>query len=188
LSQALNCDTSAEPPSGLLKPRLIESAIPEIVSLAFDDKDDVGGIRIIAIQLLVALSSGSDGELLSANLTLSHSHSHPIWRPGSFSSSVLRQITPLATRFMGLLQVKHLRPSVVELLSLISLDDTGKRTLPILSSLVTQRTLVARKAITLRIASVTFGPDSPALVNYVELLARLISDGGYSLVVGSAAF
>jgi hypothetical protein len=133
--------------------------------LAFDDKDDVGGIRITAIQLLVALSSGSETE-----------------------RSVLRQITPLATRFMGLLQVKHLRPSVVELLSLMSLDDTGKRTPPIFSSLVTQRTLVARKAITLKIASVAFGPDSPALIGYVELLARLISDGGYSLVIGSAAF
>ncbi|RXW24839.1 hypothetical protein EST38_g994 [Candolleomyces aberdarensis] len=133
------------------KPRLIESAIPEIISLAFDDKDDVGGIRITAIQLLVALSSGP------ASLeSLGEGQPEP---STATTSSVLKQITPLATKFMALLQVEHLRPSVVELLSLMSLDPT------------------VRQTIMLRIASMAFGPETLALVGHVELLSRLLSDG-----------
>ncbi|RXW15918.1 hypothetical protein EST38_g9939 [Candolleomyces aberdarensis] len=39
-------------------PGIFEPAILEIIALALDEKDDVGEIRITAIQLLVALSSG----------------------------------------------------------------------------------------------------------------------------------
>ncbi|KAJ2916147.1 hypothetical protein MD484_g4298, partial [Candolleomyces efflorescens] len=95
---------------GVLKPKLIESAIPEIISLAFDDKDDVGEIRTTAIQLLVVLSSSAG-------------QSEP--------SSGLKKVTliNLATRFMDLLQDEHLRPAVVALLSSISRDDTARETI-----------------------------------------------------------
>jgi hypothetical protein len=90
---------------------------------------------------------------------------------------------------MELLQIRHLRPSVVELLSLVSLDDTGKNLLPTPIFLVTQTMMfLAREIISLKIASMAFSPDNPALVGYVELLARLISDGTYTRVIGSAAF
>ena len=91
---------------------------------------------------------------------------------------------------MGLLQDEYLRRSVVELLSLMSLDATGKRSLSIVTfgSFVTHRMLLlARETMILRIASIAFGPDNPALVGHIELLARLISDGVCSLVVGSGA-
>ncbi|KAJ2933122.1 hypothetical protein H1R20_g3954, partial [Candolleomyces eurysporus] len=138
------------------KLRLSESAIPEIISLAFDDKDDVGGTRITAIQLLVALSSGP--EPLES---VGKGKAEPSTAP---TSSVLRRITPHATKFMALLQVERLRPSVVELLSLMSLDPT------------------VRQTIMLRIASMAFGPETLVLEGHVELLSRLISDGAYSFV------
>jgi hypothetical protein len=73
----------------------IETAIPEIIALAFDGKGDVGGIRITAIHLLreVALSS--------------------------------KTIPPYAINFTTLLEVEHLRPSLVELLSVMSQDPNG---------------------------------------------------------------
>ncbi|KAJ2923558.1 hypothetical protein H1R20_g13540, partial [Candolleomyces eurysporus] len=43
---------------GYPNPEIFEPAILEIIALALDEKDDVGEIRITAIQLLVALSSG----------------------------------------------------------------------------------------------------------------------------------
>lgn len=77
----------------------------------------------------------------------------------------------------------------MELLSLVSLDDTGKNLLPTPIFLVTQTMMfLAREIISLKIASMAFSPDNPALVGYVELLARLISDGTYTRVIGSAAF
>ncbi|RXW17402.1 hypothetical protein EST38_g8457 [Candolleomyces aberdarensis] len=134
-----------------LKLRLIESAIPDIVSLASDDKDNVGGIRISAIQFLVALSSGP------ASLeSVGKGRAEPSAAP---TSSVLGRISPHATKFMALLQVEDLRPSVVELLSLMLLDPT------------------VRQTIMLRIASMAFGPETLALEGHVELLSRLISDG-----------
>ncbi|KAJ2935928.1 hypothetical protein H1R20_g1166, partial [Candolleomyces eurysporus] len=138
------------------KLRLSESAIPEVISLAFDDKDDVGETRITAIQLLVALSSGP--EPLES---VGKGKAEPSTAP---TSSVLRRITPHATKFMALLQVEHLRPSVVELLTLMSLDPT------------------VRQTIMLRIASMAFGPETLVLEGHVELLSRLISDGAYSFV------
>ncbi|KAF6763752.1 armadillo-type protein [Ephemerocybe angulata] len=135
------------------KPRLIESAIPEIITLALDDKDDVGGIRATAIRLLVALSGASaDTKDSEHNSTLSYSTSGP----------VLKQITPLATKFMTLLDNENLRPSVVELLSLMSTE------------------AAVRKTISLQIITLAFGPESLALVGHAELLARLISDGRFA--------
>ncbi|KAJ2924182.1 hypothetical protein H1R20_g12913, partial [Candolleomyces eurysporus] len=99
------------------KPRFFESAIPEIISLAFDD-NDVGGTRITAIQLLVAVSSGTDAKE-------SIGEQKPE-RWAATSRSVLEQIKPLAAKCIALLQVEHLRPTVVELLSLMSLDANGK--------------------------------------------------------------
>ncbi|RXW17694.1 hypothetical protein EST38_g8163 [Candolleomyces aberdarensis] len=99
------------------KPRFFESAMPEIISLAFDD-NDVGGTRITAIQLLVAVSSGTDAKE-------SIGEQKPE-RWAATSRSVLEQITPLAAKCIALLQVEHLRPTVVELLSLMSLDANGK--------------------------------------------------------------
>ncbi|RXW12735.1 hypothetical protein EST38_g13119 [Candolleomyces aberdarensis] len=133
-------------------PGIFEPAILEIIALSLDEKDDVGEIRITAIQLLVALSSGPTSL-------------ESVGRQGgpksctAVNTSVLEQITPLATKFMALLQIDRLRPCVVRLLSLMSLDPT------------------ARQTITLRIASVALDPENPAGVAHVELLSRLISDG-----------
>ncbi|KAJ2935789.1 hypothetical protein H1R20_g1304, partial [Candolleomyces eurysporus] len=117
-------------------PRLIESAIPEIIALALDDnlKDNAREIRITAIRLLTVASK-------------------------SDVNTVLEHMTPLATKFMALLQIEGLRPSVVELLSLMSRDAT------------------VRQAITVRIATMAFGSENHSLVGHVELLAKLISDG-----------
>ncbi|RXW12175.1 hypothetical protein EST38_g13679 [Candolleomyces aberdarensis] len=133
------------------KPELIESPVAEIISLAFDDKDDTEEVRIPAIRLLAAMSLvpaslESTGEGQLGQLTVA-------------TSSVLKQIAPLATKFMELLQIEHLRPSVVELLSLMSLDATVRRT------------------ITLSIAATAFGSEEHILVGHAELLAQLISDG-----------
>ncbi|KAJ2921146.1 hypothetical protein H1R20_g15947, partial [Candolleomyces eurysporus] len=46
-------------------PEIFEPAILEIIALALDEKDDFGEIRITAIQLLVALSSGPTCEHIS---------------------------------------------------------------------------------------------------------------------------
>lgn len=85
---------------------------------------------------------------------------------------------------MALLQVEHLRPSVVELLSLMSLDPTGEYARWFLRSDTggLQRTFSVRQTILLRIASVAFatGPENLALVGHVELLTQLISDGASS--------
>lgn len=75
------------------------------------------------------------------------------------NSPVVKQITPLATKFMGLLQNENLRPSVVELLSLMSNDAAVRRT------------------ISLQIIASAFGTDNVTLQGHCELLARLISDG-----------
>lgn len=71
-------------------------------------------MRVTAIQLLVALSAAPEGmdEALSAS-------SSPL------NSPVVKLITPLATRFMGLLQDESLRPSVVELLSSLATAGAG---------------------------------------------------------------
>ena len=47
--------------------------------------------------------------------------------------------------------------------------------------------LAARQTITLRIASVALEPEHPDLVAHVELLSRLISDGAFSLILGTTA-
>ena len=140
---------------GSSKPRLIESAIPEIITLALDEKDDVGGIRTTAIQLLVSLSAAP-----TVTTDEHSSTSSPV------NSPVVKQITPLATKFMGLLQNENLRPSVVELLSLMSNDAAVRRT------------------ISLQIIASAFGTDNVTLQGHCELLARLISDGT-SLVCAS---
>jgi hypothetical protein len=130
------------------EPRLIESAIPEIIALALDEKDNVGGIRKTAIQLLGALFTRP------SNATNEHAGA-----PSLVDSPVVKQITPLATGFMGLLQNENLRPSIIQLLSLMSADVTVRRT------------------ISLQIIAVAFGPDNESLRWHCELLARLISDG-----------
>ncbi|RXW11746.1 hypothetical protein EST38_g14109, partial [Candolleomyces aberdarensis] len=133
------------------KPELIESPVAEIISLVFDDKDDIELVRIPAIRLLVAMSlvpasleTAGEGQLGLLTVT---------------TNPVLKQITPFATKFMELLQIECLRPSVVKLLSLMSLDATVRRT------------------ITLSIAATAPGSEEHILVGHVELLAQLISDG-----------
>ncbi|KAJ2935951.1 hypothetical protein H1R20_g1142, partial [Candolleomyces eurysporus] len=133
------------------KPELIESPVTEIISLAFDDKDDIEEVRIPAIQLLVAMS------LVPASLE--NAGQGQLGRLTVTTGSVLKQITPLTTKFMELLRIEHLRPSVVKLLSLMSLDATVRRT------------------ITLSIAATAFGSEKHILIAHVELLAQLISDG-----------
>ncbi|KAJ3524913.1 hypothetical protein NMY22_g10796 [Coprinellus aureogranulatus] len=133
------------------QPRLIESAIPEIIALAFDEKEDNGEIRVTAIQLLVALSAAPKVTAHRNSTTAS-----------SMNSSVVKHITPLATRFMDLLQNENLRLSVVELLSLMASEPTVRHT------------------ISLQIVSVAFGEGNIALLGHTELLARLISDGRFA--------
>ncbi|KAJ2916967.1 hypothetical protein MD484_g3468, partial [Candolleomyces efflorescens] len=134
------------------KPFMIESSISEIINLALDDKDDVGGIRSVSIKLLAAFISATrnppvvplDGGLAQVG-------------------TVSKQIIPLAAKFMALLEVEHLRPSVVELLSEMSIDTA------------------VRETITLRIISALFGSDSigATLVGHAELLTQLISEGRF---------
>ncbi|KAJ2933121.1 hypothetical protein H1R20_g3955, partial [Candolleomyces eurysporus] len=142
-------------------PGIFEPAILEIIALALDEKDDFGEIRLTAIQFLVALSSGP-----TSFESVGRQGGPKSWT--AVNTPVLQQITPLATKFMALLHIDRLRPCVVQLLSLMSLDPT------------------ARQTITLRIASVALDPENPDLVAHVELLSRLISDGAYSLIVGIA--
>ncbi|KAJ3521074.1 hypothetical protein NMY22_g12464 [Coprinellus aureogranulatus] len=130
------------------KPRLIESAIPEIIALALDEKDDVGGVRTTATRLLVALCSD--------DMSGTGSRTVPRTR-----TSVLEQLTPLAMRFMDLLQNANLRPSVVELLSLMATESN------------------VRRAISMQIISLAFGTDSGSLQGHTELLARLIAEGRF---------
>ncbi|KAJ2935931.1 hypothetical protein H1R20_g1162, partial [Candolleomyces eurysporus] len=77
-------------------------------------------------------------------------------------SPVLKQTTPWATKFMSLLQIERLRPSVSALLSLMSQDPA------------------VRQKITRRVTSMALSSDNPALAGHVELLTRLISDGAFS--------
>jgi hypothetical protein len=104
------------------KPRVIVSAIPEIIAFALDDKpeSDIERIRITAIQLLVVLASKPPAVLY-------YSPAFPSDDSESELTSVPGQITPFVSELMTLLEVEHLRPSVVELLSLISSDATGKQ-------------------------------------------------------------
>ncbi|RXW24841.1 hypothetical protein EST38_g998 [Candolleomyces aberdarensis] len=141
---------------------IFEPAILEVIALALDDKDDVGEIRITAINFLVTLSSGR-----TSLESVERQGGPKSWTAAN--ASVLKKVTPLATKFMELLHVDRLRPSVVQLLSLMALDRT------------------ARQAITLRIASVILDPENPALEAHVELLSHLASDGAYSLIVGITA-
>ncbi|KAJ3538621.1 hypothetical protein NMY22_g5091 [Coprinellus aureogranulatus] len=134
----------------LSKPYLIESAIPEIIALALDEKDDVGGIRTTAIRLLVALSSDDADNADDA----SSRRVSPTVR----KTPVLKQLIPLATRFMDLLQIANLRPCAVELLSLLATE------------------LDVRRTISLQIISLAFGTDTSSLQGHTELLARLIAD------------
>ncbi|KAF5338704.1 hypothetical protein D9611_013363 [Ephemerocybe angulata] len=138
------------------KPELIEFAIPEISALAMDEKDDVGGIRATAIRLLVALAGGSRC-----------TPGAPLYNPVPYLSSaalgVLDQITPLAGRFMLLLKNETLRPSVVDLLSLMS-----------------EGSPAVRRMITMRMITSFLGTDNISLTGDVDLLAQMISDGRFT--------
>ncbi|KAF6763735.1 hypothetical protein DFP72DRAFT_482149 [Ephemerocybe angulata] len=137
-------------------PELIEFAIPEISALAMDEKDDVGGIRATAIRLLVALAGGSRC-----------TPSAPLYNPVPYLSSaalaVLDQITPLAGRFLLLLKNETLRPSVVDLLSLMSEGNPA-----------------VRRMITMRMITSFLGTDNVSLTGDVDLLAQMISDGRFA--------
>jgi hypothetical protein len=115
------------------KPGVIISAIPDIIAFAFDDKpeSDVERIRITAVQLLAVLASDSIKEpeptpLTAGDYFLPFPSDSDSDSKDSELASVPGQITPFASEFMTLLEVEHLRPSVVKLLSLISTDATGK--------------------------------------------------------------
>ncbi|KAJ3549204.1 hypothetical protein NMY22_g982 [Coprinellus aureogranulatus] len=146
-----------------LKPHLIEFAIPDIITLAFDDRDDVGGIRTTAIQILVAL--------LTAAMRTDNSAPYTI-------TPVVARITSLATKFMDLLPNDTLRPSVVSLLSLMATETTGT----IASSALVRDPLTfkpVRQTISMQIIASVLGTDNVALLGHTELLARLILDGRF---------
>ena len=115
-----------------VNPFMIESSISEIINLALDDKDDVGGIRSASIKLLAAFISATRNPPVGTFMTLPL-HFDALFIPrivpldGGLAQvgTVSKQIIPLAAKFMALLEVEHLRPSVVELLSEMSIDTAG---------------------------------------------------------------
>ncbi|RXW16348.1 hypothetical protein EST38_g9505 [Candolleomyces aberdarensis] len=143
---------------GHSKPLMVDyhSAIPEITALALDDKNSE--IWAPAIQLLVALSSSPP--LAAVERTPDGGVRRNSIRTTSYDF-VLLQIKTQVTKFMVLLESEDMRSPVVELLSLVSLD------------------AAVRQAILLRLASKVFTLGSTKLQEgHVELLTRLISDGG----------
>jgi hypothetical protein len=114
--------------------------------------------------------------LVPASVTIEQSPERLAAAAAATSRSVLDQIKPLATKFMGLLQVEHLRPSVVDLLSLMSQDAPGKQFFHVFASR-SHRTFSVRQTIALCISSMALGPENPAFAGYVELLTRFIWDG-----------
>ncbi|KAJ2923275.1 hypothetical protein H1R20_g13820, partial [Candolleomyces eurysporus] len=143
---------------GHSKPLMVDyhSAIPEITALALDDRNSE--IWAPAIQLLVALSSSPPSVVERTPGGVERRNSI---RTTTYDF-VLLQIKTQVTKFMVLLESEDMRSPVVELLSLVSLDAT------------------VRQAISLRLASKVFTLGSTKLQEgHVELLTRLISDGGY---------
>ncbi|KAJ2929990.1 hypothetical protein H1R20_g7117, partial [Candolleomyces eurysporus] len=123
------------------RPRLIESAIPEIVCLALDDKHNA--LWGPAFRLLIALLTPP--EALEAQ--------------GS-GISALNRIKNQMSRFMALLENQDMRPLVIDLLSLVSID------------------CKVRQVVSLGIASPVFASGNTKLsVGLLELLHRLICDG-----------
>ncbi|RXW20538.1 hypothetical protein EST38_g5335 [Candolleomyces aberdarensis] len=134
------------------RPRLIESAIPEIVSLALEDKHNV--LWEPAFRLLIALSTPPEalveqGSAITQNIGRK-----------SYRQPALSQIKCQMSRFMALLEHQDMRPLVIDLLSLVSID--GK----------------IRQVVSLGIASAVFASGNTKLsVGLSELLHRLICDG-----------
>ncbi|TEB39603.1 hypothetical protein FA13DRAFT_11553 [Coprinellus micaceus] len=91
-------------------PGLVVFAVPEIVALALDDKDDVGTLRSTAISLLVAILTATIKNIY-------------------ISESVFKQIAPQTVKFMALLRNESLRTPVVRLLSILSTDTRVRKTI-----------------------------------------------------------
>ncbi|KAJ3545863.1 hypothetical protein NMY22_g2275 [Coprinellus aureogranulatus] len=136
------------------KPQLVEcltSAIQEITALALDEKDEVSGIRTTAIQLLVALCKARKPEGTGTGDR----------RSSSSTESPVKKLSHLLDEFMELLQNEYLRPSVVELLSMMAAVSE------------------VRRRISLTIITSALGKDKAVLQGNTALLARLISDGRF---------
>ncbi|KAJ3545862.1 hypothetical protein NMY22_g2274 [Coprinellus aureogranulatus] len=127
----------------------LTSATQEITALALDERDEVSGARATAIQLLAALCrTRKDG---------TSKDSVPPQNP-------VTKLTHLLDQFMNLLQNESLRPSVVELLSMMSADSEVRRR-------------ISLEIITLALGKE--GKDIRVLQGNAALLARLISDGRF---------
>lgn len=126
------CHDLSNSPSGNSKPRLIESAIPEIVGLALDDKHN--DIWKPAFRLLVALSSPLGGEQRDNPCTVAALEGQvtggkaQIDAPGRrpYPNLVSKEVKSQMSKFMALLEHQDMRPLVIDLLSFLSVDAKGE--------------------------------------------------------------
>lgn len=106
LSDSLRNDTQS-PFTGKTNPELIHFAVPEIVALALDDKDDIGASRTTAISLLAVTLAG----YLKPELA--------VW---DTRETILKHVTSQAMKFTTLLKNESLRTSAVKLISVLAID------------------------------------------------------------------
>jgi hypothetical protein len=145
---------------GVEAPGLVVFAVPEIVALALDDKDDVGTLRSTAISLLVAILTATIKNIY-------------------ISESVFKQIAPQTVKFLALLRNESLRTPVVRLLSILSTDTRGQLRHPSHPITTNSSSPSVRKTISLRIINsvISMVKANEAMENYAELLARLVAEG-----------
>ncbi|RXW17693.1 hypothetical protein EST38_g8160 [Candolleomyces aberdarensis] len=142
---------------GRSEPFTIDSAIPEIVALALDDKNSE--IWVPAMSLLIALSSPPTS--VASNVECTDEQGRNSVTKTSYDF-VLSQIKSHMAKFMASLEFEDKRPLVVELLSSVSLGTA------------------VRRSISLHIASKVFAIGSTNLPEgHVQLLCRLVSDGRF---------
>lgn len=148
--------------TGKNSPELISFAVPEILALALDERDNVGAVRAAALSLLVA----------------AHRNAPMLWH---HMESVVKHVAPHTMKLMALLKNESLRSSVVKLLSTLAADSKGlfSRNVHVESILTRHPSCSVRKAITIRIISVVTSPVSAnaAMEAHAELLSQLVVEG-----------
>jgi hypothetical protein len=160
---------------------MVDSAIPEIVALALDDKNSE--IWTPAIRLLILLSSPPKGGQVVAKV--SDETSTPDYRNSNSGRTTsynfaLSQIKSHMVKFMALLdsESEGRASLVVELLSSVSIDKEGQSLSQLFSSVGrSSQGHLARRKISLRIASKVPARAGTKQEGHIQLLSRLISDG-----------
>lgn len=128
--------------------------IPSLIILALDDAGDAGGSRAMALQLLVSLMTQDDK---GREAVKGHQRKH------AFQT----------TKFMALLGYRDLRSSLVELLSLMAVDATIRKTISlqvmtVLSSTVEDENYAGHAELLTRMISDKRFADAP--IDYVTIL------------------